>query len=87
MKTETAQFDQFADSYDRALSEALAATGENGQFFAQGRVNWLADCLRSIAFKPSMVIDYGCGVGTTAPVLLETLGIISSRANAATPCA
>jgi SAM-dependent methyltransferase len=67
-------FDCFADSYDRALSEALAASGEDGRYFALGRVNWLARCLRKIGFAPRRVMDYGCGIGSTAPMLLEILG-------------
>jgi SAM-dependent methyltransferase len=74
VKSAPAYFDQYADSYDRALSEALAATGENGKYFAQGRVNWLGECLRRMGFRARSVIDYGCGVGSTAPILLEELG-------------
>jgi hypothetical protein len=36
MKART-DFDQFADSYDRALGEALAASGENRRYFALGQ--------------------------------------------------
>jgi SAM-dependent methyltransferase len=74
VKTAPTHFDQFADSYDRALSEALAATGEDGKYFAQGRVNWLGKCLRRRGFSARFVMDYGCGVGSTAPMLLEGLG-------------
>jgi trans-aconitate methyltransferase len=64
-------FDCFADSYDRALGEALAASGEDGRYFAQGRVNWVADCLRRLAFAPRHLMDYGCGTGATSALLLE----------------
>jgi SAM-dependent methyltransferase len=73
VKVATTDFNQFADSYDRALSEALA-TGEDGKYFAQGRVNWLASCLRRMGSPVRLVMDYGCGIGSTAPLLLETLG-------------
>jgi SAM-dependent methyltransferase len=67
-------FDHFADSYDRALGEALAASGEDSRYFAEGRVNWLAACLRQIAFVPRRMMDYGCGPGSTSPILLERFG-------------
>jgi SAM-dependent methyltransferase len=66
-------FDSFADCYDRALSEALAATGEDGRYFALGRVKWLAGCLRRLAFAPRLVMDYGCGTGATSALLHEIL--------------
>jgi SAM-dependent methyltransferase len=67
-------FDSFADSYDRALNEALAATGEDGRYFAQARVKWLAGCLRRLAFAPRRLMDYGCGTGATSALLLKILG-------------
>jgi len=70
-------FDHFADSYDRALGEALAASGEDSRYFAEGRVNWLADCLRGMVFTPRRLMDYGCGPGSTSPVLLERMGAAS----------
>jgi SAM-dependent methyltransferase len=70
MKART-DFDQFADSYDRALGEALAASGENRRYFAEGRVKWVAECMKRLEFQPQSVMDYGCGTGSTTPLLLE----------------
>ena len=73
-KVRTAEnFDRFADSYERSLAEALAASGEDSRYFAIGRVNWLARCLRQIRYAPLRLLDYGCGPGSTTPILLETL--------------
>jgi SAM-dependent methyltransferase len=69
-----AGFDRYAESYDRTLAEGLAVSGEGRQYFAEGRVNWLAGCLRGIGSVPSLVIDYGCGTGSTSPMLLKSLG-------------
>jgi SAM-dependent methyltransferase len=72
--TGTAEFDSFADSYDRDLAEALAASGEDRQYFARGRVDWLAEILRRMGTKPRHVMDFGCGTGSTTGLLLEMLG-------------
>lgn len=66
-------FDCYADSYDRALAEGLAISGEGREYFAEGRVKWLAACLTRVGSTPSLVIDYGCGTGSTSPLLLEFL--------------
>lgn len=66
-------FDFYADSYDRALAEGLAVSGENREYFAEGRVKWLAGCLHRMGSNPSLVIDYGCGTGSTSPLLLKFL--------------
>jgi SAM-dependent methyltransferase len=79
------EFDCYADSYDRALAEGLAVSGESREYFAEGRVKWLAEGLRGMGSAPSVVIDYGCGTGSTSPLLLELLraerviGLDSSR--------
>ena len=72
--TQAAEFDSFADSYDRELAEGLAASGEGPKYFAKGRVTWVADILLRMGSKPQCVMDYGCGTGSTTPLLLETLG-------------
>lgn len=72
--TGIAEFDSFADSYDRDLAEALAPSGEDRKYFAQGRVTWLADILRGMGSHPQCVMDYGCGTGLTTSLLLNILG-------------
>lgn len=62
--TSSAEFDKYADSYDSALVEALSASGEEGAYFAQGRIAWLADCLRQLKIEPDSILDYA-----SAPVL------------------
>jgi SAM-dependent methyltransferase len=73
MKSVT-DFDCYADSYDRALGEALAASGEDRQYFARGRVEWLAGCLRQLGSVPVHLMDFGCGTGATTSLLREILG-------------
>lgn len=69
-----AEFDEHADTYDRELAQALGASGESKEFFARERVEWLARCLQQLDRRADSVIDYGCGIGDTAPLLREILG-------------
>jgi SAM-dependent methyltransferase len=67
------EFDRYAADYDAALTQGISVSGEDKDFFARGRVAWLAKCLREISFRPKLVMDYGCGTGQAAPHLLELL--------------
>ena len=67
-------FDRYAHSYHSCLNQALAPTGESTEFFARGRVCWLAQCLSQLSVRPASVLDFGCGTGATAPLLLAALG-------------
>lgn len=66
-----AEFDQFADNYDETLNQALALSGEGKEFFAQGRVEWLAHCLSERGHTTRSVLDYGCGTGDTTVLLRD----------------
>ena len=68
----SAEFDQFTDRYDDDLNQALAASGEGKEFFARGRVEWLAECLARLNHQSRSVLDYGCGIGDTTVLLAET---------------
>ena len=68
-----AEFDRYAEYYDQALNEGLAASGEEKDYFARKRVAWLAECLRKRSAPHRQVMDYGCGTGQTSPHLVEIL--------------
>jgi SAM-dependent methyltransferase len=63
------QFDKHADTYDAELNQALAVSGEDKNYFARERVNWLKRSLQQLHELPSSAIDYGCGIGDTAALL------------------
>jgi SAM-dependent methyltransferase len=70
----TEEFDRYAGDYDAALDEGLSASGESKDYFAAGRVRWLARCLNELASDSAprplrSVLDYGCGTGSTIPLL------------------
>lgn len=76
MKAEP-QFDAFANSYDEELNQALAATGEDKDYFASGRVRWLQGRLKRLSEQPQSILDYGCGIGDTCVLLQQAFGATS----------
>jgi SAM-dependent methyltransferase len=68
-----ALFDHYVAGYEQALSAAIGVSGETREYFAEGRVAWLGRCLERMGFAPREVVDFGCGDGATAPILLAHL--------------
>jgi SAM-dependent methyltransferase len=62
-------FDTYAQSYDRALAQGISVSGEEKEYFAEGRVRWLAGRLRELGERPRRILDFGCGTGTGARFL------------------
>ena len=71
--TQNVEFDRHAESYDTDLSQALSVTGEDKDYFARGRIQWLSKCLRNAQKRPGYVMDFGCGTGSATPHLLDLL--------------
>jgi len=67
-------FDKFAHQYDALLSQSLKIAGEDGVYFARGRLDWLAHRLSALNFNPTTVVDFGCGTGSTIPLFFDILG-------------
>ena len=67
------EFDQYAAEYDRALAQGLELSGEDKDYFAEGRAARLAKCLQTEAVHPREVLDFGCGTGQSTPHLLSHL--------------
>jgi len=65
-----AEFDAFAGDYDAALEKGISVSGEGKEFFAKGRVAWLAKCLKIEGYSPKRILDFGCGTGSAVPFLL-----------------
>ena len=66
-------FDNYSDSYNGALSTALAPSGENREYFAEERIKWLKKCLIGLKENPRAILDFGCGDGSTTPLLQQNL--------------
>lgn len=67
-------FDQFAENYDRDLSKGLSLTGESREFFARARAELLAKRLDELKFSAVKIMDFGCGDGSSTPILLGLPG-------------
>src|SRR4051812_9926026 len=68
-------FDCAHSEYDRALDRGLSLSGEHREYFAQGRVSFLRECLAGLGDRPLRALDFGCGAGETAPILRRTLNV------------
>jgi SAM-dependent methyltransferase len=75
--TDETNFDHYSEDYDSALAESLSATGEDKDFFARGRIAWVAKCLKNLRAQPLAAMDFGCGIGTATPYLLDLLKVES----------
>jgi SAM-dependent methyltransferase len=71
----TAPFDAYAQTYDHALNQGLAVSGESRDFFLHGRVAWLKRRLGELRVHVHRVLDYGCGTGTSVGELQGLLGV------------
>jgi SAM-dependent methyltransferase len=56
-------FDRNAKQYNAELSKGLSLSGENADYFALTRIDWLAEKLSRYEFKADVIVDYGCGNG------------------------
>jgi SAM-dependent methyltransferase len=66
-------FDAFSEDYDAALAQGLSVSGEDKNYFANGRIAWLAKCLRELQERPQRLMDFGCGVGSAVPFMLDLI--------------
>jgi SAM-dependent methyltransferase len=67
-------FDSYALDYENALNRGLSLSGESKDFFAAGRMEWLAECLKRLNIVVGRVLDFGCGTGTATPLFFDVLG-------------
>jgi len=66
-----AEFDKFAEEYLATHKTNLAVTGESPDYFARYKIVEVARRLRAMGVKPRRVLDFGCGIGNSAPHLRE----------------
>lgn len=74
-ETPAAEFDAYAGDYDAAINQGLKFTGEAKEYFAEKRLQWLRQRLAQAGSSPLSCLDFGCGTGTSAPLLMQGLGL------------
>jgi SAM-dependent methyltransferase len=67
------EFDRYAKNYDEALAQGISVSGEDKDFFAHGRVQWLARCMVERSFQPRNILDFGCGTGSATSHFVAVL--------------
>ena len=72
-----AGFDRYATNYHDELNRGLTLAGEDADYFAHARVAWLTGRLGQLGVRPATVLDFGCGTGSTVPLLLGIAGVES----------
>lgn len=68
------EFDAYAERYESALQAGLRYSGEDSSYFAHTRIEWVRRRLLEIGAPCARVLDFGCGTGSTAPLILDILG-------------
>jgi ubiquinone/menaquinone biosynthesis C-methylase UbiE len=57
------RFDDCARAYDATVQDAIGASGESVQFFADLKVRLMAQAIDD--GRPATILDFGCGIGNT----------------------
>jgi ubiquinone/menaquinone biosynthesis C-methylase UbiE len=73
------EFDRYKESYDSAVNQAIAFSGQKVESFTRAKAN---DLLRTISGhfdspKRVAVLDVGCGIGNYHPFLTPAVGSVS----------
>lgn len=68
-----AEFDQYRDTYTDQISQSLAFSGQQHDFFTRVKANYLANILSDKNFFSNEIdaLDIGCGHGLIHPYLLK----------------
>jgi len=77
VSSDSSEFDAYASDYDAALRQGISVSGEDKEYFAHGRIAWLAHCLTRLGERPQSALDFGCGTGSASPYLLGLVGVNS----------
>lgn len=72
MESASVTFDQAAEQYDLQLQQGLDLSGENPDYFVQGRVDFVARELTKLKLPAHSILDFGSGVGNAALALRDS---------------
>lgn len=69
-----AEFDSFARNYSETLKAGLSVTGETQEYYAAQRIALTARRVLASGRQIERVLDFGCGQGSSTPLLRSALG-------------
>jgi ubiquinone/menaquinone biosynthesis C-methylase UbiE len=66
-----AEFDAYAEQYDRLLNDSIRLSGESGEYFTEYKIRDLARLWQSLGrgHEIPQILDFGAGVGASIPSL------------------
>jgi len=67
-------FDDVNKDYDAQLARGLSVSGEGRDYFAGGRLAFLARCLGELGRGVESALDFGCGDGASVPLIKSLIG-------------
>lgn len=67
--TNKPEFDQYAETYDRLMNEAIPEGLNEDGYFAEYKIALMAERLKSN--QPHRILDFGCGAGRSLPYLKQ----------------
>ncbi len=62
---DSAEFDKYAEAYERQLAENIAITGESPSYFAEYKVAATRTLADSAGLDPAVILDFGAGIGNS----------------------
>jgi trans-aconitate methyltransferase len=74
MSSPADDFERGQAAYDEALARGLHLSGEGREYFAERRLEILADALERLGLCPRGAMDFGCGGGTATDLLRRRTG-------------
>jgi len=64
-------FDEFAERYEETHSKSIYLSGEKSTFFVELKVKLLRYYLKNLSNQSINILDYGCGIGRSAPFVTK----------------
>ena len=68
------EFDRYADDYERLHAQSVAFAGCELGYFAQYKAEYATACFRRYCAENEVLLDFGCGTGTSISYLRACLG-------------
>lgn len=68
---DAAEFDQYAEAYERQHAENIAISGEGPEYFARYKITDTKAKCDELGLEVSRILDFGAGIGNSVPYFQE----------------